>query len=97
MATIDELESAAERILRNAMCRAIAGDDALTMTPVEQAACLHGIEDQVRISTGMLRECLIQASASGANAAHRALHKQPGVDPFMLDEAVEHAGGQEGE
>jgi len=89
--TLKQIEETAETILRNAMARAAIGEEALALTPEERDEKIAHLQGNVEGSMGMLRECLQQASLDGANSVHRALHQQPGVDPFMLDEAVEHA------
>ena len=89
--TMSQLEVTAERILRSALATAVAGDRAVGMDEDARALALAHLDECIAGSMGMLRECLEQASLEGANTVHRALHAQPGVDPFMLDEAVEHA------
>lgn len=91
MPTLKQIEETAERILRSALATAVAGERAVGMDKDAQDLALAPLEDCISGNMGMLRECLEQASLEGANDVHRALHAQPGVDPFMLDEAVEHA------
>ncbi len=91
MPTLSELGDTMEVILQQAMAHVVAPERAATMTQDERLAALAPFEATMKVHLGMLRECLEQASAEGANSVHRALHAQPGVDPYMLDEAVQYA------
>lgn len=85
------IQDTAKEVLSNAVAMAIAGGKALKLSPDERDAILSSREDLIDAHMLMLVECLEQASLAGANSVHRMLHKAPGVDPEMLDEAVEHA------
>jgi hypothetical protein len=91
MPTLKQIEGTVETILRNAVARGVVGEDALAMSVAQRDEKIAHLQGNIEGSMGMLRECLEQASLAGANSVHAALHSQPGVDPFMLDEAVEHA------
>lgn len=86
-----------ESVLRDTVFRCMTGDRAERVSDEERAALLKQQDQRLRAAMVMLDECLIQASAAGANSVHRALHKMPGVDPEMLDESVEYAPREEGE
>ena len=85
-----EVHDTAERILRAAVVAAIDRNGAIR-TEDQQAAALAPLADMLEAHMVMLRECMVRASLAGVDSVHRALHAQPGVDPYMLDEAVEHA------
>lgn len=91
MPTLSQIGETVEKILQQALAHAVAPDRAATMTEGERLAAIAPFEAHTEATMGMLRECLEQASMEGAQDVHRALHAQPGVDPFMLDEAVEYA------
>lgn len=91
---MDRIEETMDKILRDALVYAKAGDRAHGMLPEEKAEAILGMEPQTKAIMGMLRECLVQARLEGVNSVHRHMH-QSSVDSEMLDEAVEY--GRQGE
>lgn len=85
------IHDTAERIVRSTMLLAMFRDRSMTLSPDEKSAALEPLEEAIEATMGMLGECIAQASLLGANRVHQALHQAPGVDPYMLDEAVDHA------
>ena len=83
-----------DRILRDALVYAKAGDSAHKMLPEEKAGVIEGMEPQTLAILAMLRECLIQARLEGVNSVHRHLHESS-VDADMLDQAVEYGRDHE--
>ena len=94
-----EIHDTAERILR-AVAVAVIDRNGTIRTEDQQALALKPLEPMLEAHMVMLRECMVRASLAGVDSVHRTLHAQPGIDPYMLDEAVEHApkdGGDDGE
>ncbi len=86
-----QIEETVERIVRNALAHARLGVKFERSVEDERKAAIEPLEPHTLAVLAQLKECLGMASLQGSNSVHQALHAQPGVDPFMLDEAVEYA------
>ncbi len=89
---LSALDAMAWRVLRNTTLRALlkpSGKTPLDVTLERQELLLEPYTAALQSDCAQLREAFKQAYLTGVEHLQGALHGQPGVDPEMLDEAVE--------